>query len=170
MTVAWAATGDVVLKADPPLPQIGAKDSSGSDRFQPAQPTRFVLLVTRMLSKASAEADVAVAPREREYGGLAMCPAPTGPVSLSVPLGEPQLSSSVKVRSVTNMNRRTLAITKDGVNASIPAGGSSAEFNGRAGVGTWELRATPEPGETCDGALAALANRLTFKLVFACGE
>jgi hypothetical protein len=170
VTVSWAAEGTVELQSEPPLPRIGPKEAAGSETFRPAQATRFSLRVTRLLSSETAEADVAVAPREREFGGLAMCAPAAGAVSLSVPLGESQLSSAIKLASVTNMNPRQTTISKGGVAAAIAPGGTSTEFRGQPAVGAWELRVPLAPGETCDAALGALANRLTFKLRFICGE
>jgi hypothetical protein len=87
-----------------------------------------------------------------------------------VPLGERQVSSGLKVSSVTNANARSVMIGKGAVRATIPPGGRSAAFDREPVAGTWTLRADLTPGESCEDALRALASRLTFRVGFGCGE
>jgi hypothetical protein len=167
VTVTWAAVGDVTIAAEPPMTEIGPKESSGSQRFVVDRDTRFTLKARRLLSCESTEADVVVAPPAREYGGVAVCSSAERAIALTVPLGERQVSSALKV---TNANARPVVIGKGAVQETIPPGGRSAAFDREPVAGTWTLRADLTPGESCEGALRALASRLTFRVGFGCGE
>jgi hypothetical protein len=170
VTVTWAAVGDVTIGAEPAVPEIGPKASSGSQRFVVERDTRFTLKARRLMSCDTTEADVVVAPPAREYGGLAACSSAERAVALTVPLGERQVSSALKVSSVTNANARPVVIGKGAVQATILPGGRSAAFDREPVAGTWSLRADLAPGESCEDALRAMASRLTFRVGFGCGE
>lgn len=170
VTVTWAASGDTVLSAEPPLPGTGPVPSSGSQQFTPSQSTRFTLTVRRALSSQTAEADVAVMPPAHEFGGLTSCSAVERALTISVSLAEPQVSSAMPVASVTNMNPRDIVLTKGDVRDTLAPGAASSAFAGQPAMGTWTLRVPLAPDETCAQALASVAYRLTFRLTFACGE
>ena len=170
VTVTWAAVGDVTIGSEPAVSDLGPKASAGSQQFIVERDTRFTLKASRLFSCKRTEADVVVAPPAREYGGVAACSSAERAIALTVPLGDRQVSSALKVSSVTNGNRRPVVLTKGGVRATIPAGGRSAAFDREPVAGTWTLRAVLAPGESCDDALRAVANRLTFRVGFGCGE
>jgi len=170
VTVTWAAVGDVTIGAEPAVPEIGPKASSGSQRFVVERDTRFTLKASRLCSCKSTEADVVVAPPAREYGGVAACSSAERAIALTVPLGERQVSSALKVSSVTNGNLRPIVIAKGAAHATVPPGGRSAAFDGEPVAGTWTLRADLRPSEACEDALRALASRLTFRVGFGCGQ
>jgi hypothetical protein len=170
VTVTWAAVGDVTIAAEPAVAEIGPKASSGAQQFVVDRDTRFTLQARRLLSCEKTEADVVVAPPAREYGGVAACSSAERAIALTVPLGERQVSSALKVSSVTNANARSVMIGKGAVRATIPPGGRSAAFDREPVAGTWTLRADLTPGESCEDALRALASRLTFRVGFGCGE
>jgi hypothetical protein len=170
VTVTWAATGDVVLSADPVLPDAGPKASSGSEQFTLSRTTRFTLHVHRGFSSETAEVDVVVTPQAEEFGGLATCASAEHAILLSVPLGEPQVSASLTVASVTNMNPREIVLAKGHIQAIVPVGSCSTAFDRQPAAGTWTLQAQLAPNESCDDALRSVANRLTFQIAFRCGE
>ena len=170
VTVSWDANGQVGLSANPPVPGIGPKESSGSEKVTLQRSTRFALNAEGLFSRKTAEADVAVvANARREFGGLANCAVPEG-VSLGITLQEPQVSSALKVISVTNMNGRPISITKDHKSAIIAPGQTTTGFEPTSATGLWEVKSALNPNETCDDALALLHDRLTFRLAFACHE
>ena len=111
-----------------------------------------------------------VAPPAREYGGVAACSSAERAIALTVPLGERQVSSTLKVSSVINANPRAIVLAKGSARATIPAGGRSAAFDREPVAGTWTLRADLAPGESCEDALRTVASRLTFRVGFGCGE
>jgi hypothetical protein len=127
-------------------------------------------MVRHGFSSQTAEADVAVVPPAREFGGLSSCSAAEHVVTLSVSLAEPQVSSAVTVASVTNMNPRDIVLTKGDVRDTIAPGAASSAFAGQPAMGIWTLRVLLAPDETCEHALASVAHRLTFRIAFACGE
>lgn len=170
VTVTWAATGDVVLNSDPALPQAGPHVSRGTEHFIVTQPTRFTLKVRRLLSCKEAEADVAVVPKSREFGGLATCSDADRAVVLSLPLGAPQVSSTLRVVSVTNKNPREIEVLKGTARSVLAAGQTSTAFGQQPVEGAWLLRAPLVTTETCDSALSSVANRLTLQINLSCGE
>ena len=170
VTVTWAAVGDVTIGSEPAVADVGSKASAGSQQFIVDRDTRFTLKASRLFSCKRTEADVVVAPPAREYGGVAACSSAERAIALTVPLGERQVSSTLKVSSVTNANPRTIVLAKGSVRATIPAGGRSAAFDREPVAGTWTLRADLAPGESCDDALRTVASRLTFRVGFGCGE
>jgi|SRR5262245_40078423 len=170
VTVAWAATGEVTIGAEPPLPDTGAKPSSGSQRFVVERNTRFTVQASRVFSDARTEADVVVASPAREFGGVAACSPTERAIALTVPLSERQVSSTLRVSSVTNVNARAIVLAKGAVSATLPAGGRSAAFDGEPLAGTWTLRADLAPGESCEAALPSVASRLTFRVGFGCRD
>jgi hypothetical protein len=170
VTLSWDARGYVVLGSEPMLPQMGPRSSSGREEVRPTQSMRFTLSVWGLFSSDHAENDVTLTPRSREFGDLARCASATGPVELALPLSAPQVVPLLKVTSVTNMNPRTVTISKDGISTSVPSRGSTSDFRNQTAAGTWSLRVAPDAGEACASTLTALASRLTFKLDFACGE
>jgi hypothetical protein len=170
VTVTWAAVGDVTISSEPAVADIGPKPSAGSQRFVVERDTRFTLQASRFLSSERTEADVVILPAAREYGGVAACSSADRAIALSVPLGERQVSSALKVASVTNANPRAIVLGKGSKQATIPPSGRSAEFDREPVAGTWTLRADLAPGESCEDALRTVANRLTFRVGFGCGE
>ena len=170
VTVTWAASGDVTISAEPAVSDIGPKASSGSQRFVVDRDTRFTLKATRLFSCKTTEADVAVAPPSREYGGVAACSSAERTIALTVPLAEGQVSSALKVSSVTNVNARPIVLAKGSVRATIPARGHSAAFDREPVAGAWTLQADLAPGESCEDALRLMASRLTFRVGFGCGQ
>ena len=170
VTVTWVANGDVTISAEPAVSDIGPKASSGSQRFIVDRDTRFTLKATRLLSCKTTEADVVVAPPSREYGGVAACSSAERTITLAVPLGEGQVSSALKVSSVTNVNARPMVLAKGSVRATIPARGHTAAFDREPVTGTWTLQADLAPGESCEDALRLMASRLTFRVGFGCGQ
>ena len=169
VTVTWAAVGDVTIGSEPAVADIGPKTSTGSQRFVVESDTRFTLKASRLFSSDRTEADVAILPPAREYGGIAACSATDRTIALSVPLGERQVSSALTVSSVTNPNPRALVLTKGSRQATISPGGRAAEFDREPVAGTWTLRVDLSPGEACEDALRAVGNRLTFRVGFGCG-
>jgi hypothetical protein len=170
VTVTWAATGDVVLSTDPALPVAGPKASSGSEQFTPSRTTRLTLHVRRGFSSETVEVDVVITPQAGEFGGVATCASAEHAIMLSVPLGEPQVSSALTVASVTNMNPREIILAKGHTQAIVPVGSHSTAFDRQPAAGTWTLQAPLAPNESCDDALRSVANRLTFQIAFRCGE
>jgi hypothetical protein len=85
-------------------------------------------------------------------------------------LQEPQVSSALKVISVTNMNGRPISITKDHNTATLAPGQTTTDFEPTSATGLWEVKSPLNPNETCDDALSGLHDRLTFRLAFACHE
>jgi hypothetical protein len=170
VTVAWDATGAVTIAAEPDVPGTGPKASTGSEQFRVSRNTRFSVTARRLLSTATTEADVAVAPPAREYGGVAACSPSDRVLGLSVPLGETQVGPSLRVATITNMNSRPLSIARGETRVTIPAGGSSTAFRGQPVAGLWTLRCDLASGESCEEALTSAASRLTFRVEFACGE
>lgn len=168
VTLTWAASGTVRLEADPPANGTGNKPSSGTQVFHPHESTRFMLTAHGLFSSAAAEADVEVAPPPREFGGLAAC-TPEG-VVLPLHLDSPQVSAGLAVGTVTNMQTRTLVLAKEGVTATLPAGTTSRAFARQRVLGGWDLKAPLAPGESCEAALASVAQRLSVRIAFACGE
>ena len=167
----WQATGHVELAATPPLPPTGSKQSSGAEQFTLQQSTRFALTAQCLFSHQTAEADVVVvANTSREFGGLASCEVPDQGMTLSLPLQEPQVSSALRVASVTNMNVRPIMLSKENVRVTLAPGQTSIAFERTPALGTWEVRSSLNPNETCDDALGAIRNRLTFRIAFSCRE
>ncbi|HYR93323.1 MAG TPA: hypothetical protein VEP48_03870 [Methylomirabilota bacterium] len=160
----------MTISAEPAVSDIGPKASSGSQRFIVDRDTRFTLKATRLLSCKTTEADVAVAPPSREYGGVAACSSAERTIALTVPLAEGQVSSALKVSSVTNVNARPIVLAKGSVRATIPARGHSAAFDREPVAGAWTLQADLAPGESCEDALRLMASRLTFRVGFGCGQ
>lgn len=168
VTLTWAAKGDVVLSADPVVPQAGPKASSGSEQLELSRTTRFVLRAHRMFSSTTAEADVVVVPEAREFGGMAVCSVAERVLTLSFTLAD-QVSSALMVASLTNMNARDIMVAKGDIRVTIPARSLSTAFAGQPAAGSWTLQAPLAAHEACDEALAAVANRLTVRLALSCG-
>src|SRR5207253_1619377 len=97
VTVTWAAVGDVTIGSEPAVADVGSKASAGSQQFIVDRDTRFTLKASRLFSCKRTEADVVVAPPAREYGGVAACSSAERAIALTVPLGERQVSSTLKV-------------------------------------------------------------------------
>ncbi len=170
VTVSWQANGQVALSANPSVPGTGSKQSSGSEKFTIQQSTRFALNAECLFSRKTAETDIAVvANAQREFGGLASCAIPEGMI-LSLTLQEPQVSSALKVLSVTNMNARPISIAKDNKPVIIAPGQTTTGFEPTSATGLWEVKSALNTNETCDDALAALHDRLTFRLAFVCHD
>ncbi len=170
VSVTWDATGNVVLAATPHLPNEGHKSPSGSEQFNPTLDTRFTLIVNSLFSSKTAEADVAVIPSALEFGGLATCLFSDHSIIVSVSLTDSQVAPTLKVQSVTNMNRRQVEITKGNIQATVSAGESVSEFANQQVTGVWRLSFPLLNNETCDEALQSITSRLTFKIAFSCGE
>ena len=170
VTVTWAAVGDVTIGSEPAVADVGSKASAGSQQFIVDRDTRFTLKASRLFSCKRTEAAMVVAPPAREYGGVAACSSAERAIALTVPLGERQVSSTLKVSSVINANPRAIVLARGSARATIPAGGRSAAFDREPVAGTWTLRADLAPGESCDDALRTVASRLTFRVGFGCGE
>jgi hypothetical protein len=141
-----------------------------SEQFTLSRTTRFTLHVHRGFSSKTAEVDVVVTPPAKEFGGVATCSAAEHAILLSVPLGEPQVSSALTVSSVTNMNPREIVLAKGNVQATVPMGSRSTAFDRQPAAGTWTLQAPLAPNESCEDALRSVANWLTFQIAFTCGE
>ena len=171
VTVAWHATGHVELEAKPALAHTGSKPSVGEEQFLVQQTTRFVLNAQCLFSHKTAEADVVVvANAPKEFGGLASCMMPEQRLTLSLPLQEPQVSSALRVTSVTNMNARPIVLSKENVQVTLLPAQTSTAFEHQAALGAWEVTASLNPNETCEDALAAVRDRLTFRIAFSCRE
>lgn len=165
----WSATGQVRLTATPPVQGTGIQTESGKKDFVVKQPTRFVLLAKRLFGSKSAEADVAVAPRERSYGDVATCNAQTRLISTDLTLDH-QLSGSFSVANVTNPLNRNLRIGKSGKTQELPPHDRSDAFRGESTRGTWELSSPLAPGESCDTAMRSIRQRLQVQLELICGR
>jgi hypothetical protein len=171
VTVSWQATGHVELEANPPLAHTGSKPSEGAEQFQVKHTTRFVLNTQCLFSHKTAEADVVVvANAPKEFGGLVSCMMPERKLTLSVPLQEPQVSSALRVTSVTNMNTRPITLSKENVRETLLPAQTSRAFEHQAALGSWEVTALLNPNETCDDALEAVRDRLTFQIAFSCRD
>jgi hypothetical protein len=171
VTVSWHATGHVELEANPPLAHTGSKPSVGAEQFLVQQTTRFVLNTQCLFSHKTAEADVVVvANASKEFGGLVSCMMPEQKLTLSVPLQEPQVSSALRVTSVTNMNTRPIMLSKENVRVTLLPAQTSRAFEHQAALGSWEVTAPLNPNETCDDALEAVRDRLTFQIAFSCRD
>ena len=170
VTVSWQANGQVELSANPTVPGTGSKQSNGSEKFVLQESTRFTLNAECLFSQKTAEADVTVvANAQREFGDLANCASPDG-LRLSLNLQEPQVSSGLNVVSVTNMNARLISLTKDNKTVTIAPGQTTTNFEPTSATGLWEVKSALNTNETCDDALGAVHDRLTFRLAFACHE
>jgi len=171
VTVSWHATGHVELEANPPIAHTGSKPSVGAEQFLVQQTTRFVLNTQCLISHKTAEADVVVvANASKEFGGLVSCMMPEQKLTLSVPLQEPQVSSALRVTSVTNMNTRPIMLSKENVRVTLLPAQTSRAFEHQAALGSWEVTAPLNPNETCDDALEAVRDRLTFQIAFSCRD
>jgi hypothetical protein len=171
VTVSWQATGPVELKANPPLAHTGSKPSVGAEQLPIQQTTRFMLNTQGLFSHHTAEADVVVvANTPKEYGGLASCMMPEQKLSLRVPLQEPQVSSALRVTSVTNMNTRPIMLSKENVQVTLLPAQTSKAFEHQAALGSWEVTAPLKPNETCNDALESVHDRLTFQIAFSCRD
>src|SRR6476660_3275323 len=157
VTVTWQATGHVSLDANPSLSRTGPKDSEGSESFTLQQTTRFVLSAQRVFSQKSAEADVVVvANTPKEFGGLARCNMPDQGLTLNVPLQGPQVSPTMRVTSVTNMNARPILLRKENVQVTLLPGETSSAFDHLPAQGTWIVTSTLNQNESCADGLAAV--------------
>lgn len=171
VTVSWQATGQVELEANPPLTRTGSKPPGGAEQFLVQQTTRFVLNAHCLFSHKTAAADVVVvANAPKEFGGFASCVMPVQGLTLSLPLEEPQVSSALRVTAVTNMNARPIVLSKENVQVTILPGQTSKAFEHLAALGSWEVKAFLSPNETCEDALTAVRDRLTFRIAFSCRE
>jgi hypothetical protein len=173
----WSASGSVALQSEPPTPQTGPKPSNGSERIAVSADTRFLLVAKRLWTSDKAERDVKVTPKSMEYGDDASCDAAGNSISAKFTLDSPQLSSTLKVRSITNKNHRTVVLQKAGacnaaggcVPVTLDDAGTTAELAGPA-TGQWTVTAPLRQGEQCHDALTAVANRLSLQFNLACGE
>jgi hypothetical protein len=171
VTVKWQAKGHVELEANPPLVHTGSKPSVGSEQFLVQQTTRFVLNAGCLFSHKTADADVVVvANAPKEFGDLASCAMPEQGLTLSLPLQEPQVSSALRVTAVTNMNARPIVLSKENVRVTLLPGQTSTAFEHQTALGTWEVTASLNLNESCEDALAAVRDRLTFRIAFSCRE
>lgn len=166
--VAWSANGDVNLTSSPTLAGTGKQPSQGQKSFSLQQSTHFVLTATRLFGSKHAEADVAVAPRERGYGEVAMCSAGKHQITARVNLDK-QISSSFMVDAIRNPLNRTLRVSKSGHTVDIEAHGK-AQFRNVPAGGVWLLSSPLNPNETCDSALRSIRQRLEMQLVLMCGR
>jgi hypothetical protein len=173
----WSVRGGVALQSEPPLPQTGPKSSEGSELIAVSTNTRFLLVAKRLWSSDKAERDVQVTPEKMEYGDYANCDAGATSLSSKFTLASPQLSQTLQIRSITNLNHRTIILQKGGTcNASggclpvtLDDGGSTAELAGPA-MGEWTVSAPLRQGEQCRDALASVANRLSLQFNLVCGK
>jgi hypothetical protein len=95
---------------------------------------------------------------------------PEQKLTLSVPLQEPQVSSALRVTSVTNMNTRPIMLSKENVRVTLLPAQTSRAFEHQAALGSWEVTAPLNQNETCDDALEAVRDRLTFQIAFSCRD
>lgn len=126
-----------------------------------------------LFSHKTAEADVVVvANAMKEFGGLADCMIPEQKLTLSVPLQEQeqQVSSALRVTSVTNMNTRQIILSKENVRVILLPAQTSRAFEQQAALGSWEVTAPLNQNETCDDALESVRDRLTFQIAFSCRD
>ena len=171
VNVTWQAKGTVELTSTPPAHQTSAQSSEGSAQFVVQESTRFALKASRLFSKKTALADVVMVAREsKEFGDLAQCDAPAEGVVLSLVLKNPQVSSALRVATVTNMNARPIVLRKDNVRVALTAGETSSAFATQSAAGLWEITAALNPRETCDEALTELHDRLSIRMAFSCRE
>lgn len=171
VNVTWQAKGTVELTSTPPAHQTSASSSEGSAQFVVQESTRFALNASRVFSKKTALADVVMVGREsKEFGDLAQCESPAEGVVLSLVLQDPQVSSALRVMTVTNMNARPIVLRKENVRVALTAGQTSSAFATQPAVGLWEVTAALNPQETCDEALAELRDRLSIRIAFSCRE
>ncbi len=171
VNVTWQAKGTVELTSAPPAHQTSASSSEGSAQFVVQESTRFALNASRVFSKKTALADVVMVGREsKEFGDLAQCESPAEGVVLSLVLQDPQVSSALRVMTVTNMNARPIVLRKENVRVALTAGQTSSAFATQPAVGLWEVTAALNPQETCDEALAELRDRLSIRIAFSCRE
>jgi hypothetical protein len=171
----WAATGNhgsVTLDAVPPLSGTGEVPAEGSRMLHPAENTRFILKAPGVLKSAQREWDVQVVPGKsaRIWGGVAQCTGEQPSVSTSFTLQQQDTSSGIHAELVTNNYPRPLIVRKDGVEVEIPPKGGTDRFRNVTTVGTWTITSPVPPEETCDSALAAVANRLTITAQMSCPQ
>jgi hypothetical protein len=175
--VSWSASGSVALQSEPPLQQTGPKSSDGSELFAVSTNTRFLLVAKRLWSSDKAERDVQVTPESVEYGDYAHCDAGAQSLSSKVTLASPQLSPSLKVRSITNRNHRTIVLQKAGacdapggcVSVTLDDGGTTSELAGPA-IGQWTITAPLRQGEQCHDALTSVSSQLSLQFNLACNK
>lgn len=171
----WSARGGVALQSEPPLQPSGPQSSDGSATIAVSTNTRFFLTAKRLWSSDKEERDVQVTPKSVEYGGDASCD--TGALSSKFMLASPQVSSTLQVRSITNLNHRTVILQKVGacdapggcVSVTLDDGGTASELAGPA-VGQWTITVPLRHAEQCRDALTSVANRLSVQFNLACGK
>lgn len=175
--LSWSASGGVTLQSEPPLAQTGPKSSDGSALIAVSTNTRFTLAAKRLWSSDKAERDVQVTPKSIEYGDYATCDAGAVSLSAKFTLASPELSPALQVRSITNLNHRTVILHKVGVcgapevcaTVTLDDGRTSAELAGPA-VGQWTITAPLRHGEQCQDALTSIASRLSLQFNLVCGK
>jgi len=175
--LSWSARGGVTLQSEPALAQTGPKSSDGSEMIAVSTNTRFVLVAKRLWSSDKAERDVEVTPKSLEYGDYAQCDVGTVSVSSKFTLATPELSQTLHVRSITNLNHRTIILQKVGacdapegcVSVTLDDGRATSELAGPA-VGQWTITAPLRHGEQCQDALTSIANRLSLKFNLVCSK
>lgn len=171
VTVAWQAKGNVELTSTPPARQTSVQSSEGPAQFVVQESTRFALSASRLFSKKTARADVVMVAREsKEFGDLARCESSAEGVVLSLLLQDPQVSSALRVATVTNMNARSIVLRKENVRVTLMPGQPSSDFARQSAVGLWEVKAALNPGENCNEALTQLRDRLSIRIAFSCRE
>jgi len=166
VTVSWQASGQIELTSTPPVLPAGTRPSTGSEQLVLEHSTRFVLHALGFLSERTAEADVTVLENEsRNFGGSANCEKPEHGVTRAV---SPPVSAALRVASVTNVNSRPIVLQRQDVRVTLQPGDTTTVFAGLTADGLWEIEAPLVSDELCDDALAALHDRLFFRITFAC--
>lgn len=181
ITLSWRTNGNVTLSAEPEVPGLGKRDSSGRETVPlPAGPgpTVFNIHVSRFLGlkKTDTSGEVVSPPLAREYAVVDAegeadfsCLEQERAVEAFFVLDAEDISSGVRIGQVTNMNIRRLVLGKDGVSKTLEEG-EVAAFEGTPAQGRWSLRVPLEEGETCEAAIDDVDGRLIIKLQLACGR
>src|ERR1043166_9111163 len=158
VTLTWQGQGSIIISAAPTLPNTGPKASSGSEEFEPAQDTRFIITASNAFASKTAEVDVLVTPRTLEFGHLASCSIADRAINVSIPLSDSQVSSHHQVLSITNMNPRDVRVSKGTTVSFLPAASSSTAFENQSAAGMWTVTAPLREGESCEDGLKSIAS------------
>jgi len=174
ITLAWKATGNVSLGAEPAVsgPGLGDVSSEGTAAVAIQKSTVFTLKATRLFGDAEPQhKEVTVGDGQsppKPFGGIATCDGTKGAVSVAFKLDDSVLGGHIRPIALANPYDRELQIVHDGVTVKLAGHAQSNQLKDRAAAGDWTLQAPLGAGETCDAALDALASRLVATFTFGC--
>ena len=169
--VIWSASGSVEITPKVTVP--GGKEpgsaGTGTAPVSSEPKTRFQLTARRLFGNATAEWDVEVIPKAKDYAEKATCDETRHELEAKFVLGE-ALSPRIEVQSVRNVLERELLVLKEGAEVHLEQGATSEALKGRLALGTWTLRSPLGPQESCESALHSVRQFLTVSVQFQCGE